>query len=767
MPLLTRQRTAEQELALLGDVALLSEPFQKIRLEAQVRRDAALAARESTAQAIAMLDRQIAELVVTEDLLTEADSIEHLREGLAALRKARGTLPGEEAGLLQALAATQDLLEESWPHLLSVPMGAQAQIPGQQTHSGDRINPWLDRVLEVGEQLRLTRAHKAAIVRLAGEWAKLTSDQAQITAKLAEQTRQLDEITAELGRLAPPPETGALGGALRQARDQGDLDRVLDDVRNRLAIVANEAGRALAQLPLWTGPLEALAAACVPTIETIDRFEAEFTRITSEQEQRRTERRSTVAEQAEAEGTLEHLRQIAGTVPTEDDLVQLRSVRDRFWRLVRRAWENTSLPTPEEVGSLLDLQSAPTISPASLADAFERLESQADLQADRLRREAGRVAQQATATCQPTQGPATTPVSGDSGKGSAPAREQSRRQWVAAWEGLGLDPLSPREMRGWLQLRKDLLKQVAELENLRTEQKGIEEKCVLHRQRLTQCLQALGCPPRPPDESLSSLRDRAETELKRFVEIEVKRTGLIESISKLKQQFESARAQGLVVEQHLEAWRGQWALAIKPLSLAPDVSTEEAAKVVDQATELQSRIKEARDRQRRIAALRQEAAQFASEVSSVCRRVAADLNPDNNSTSWSVELAAGELLQRLHTVQETWTAKQALVKQRESELATSRKAEQSFTEASLQLAALCQEAQCAGVDELPGAEQRSTRRAAAPRSAQGSRRADPATLCKRTARCVSPGSPGARPGSTARSTSGAGRRDLPARSRSR
>ena len=338
---------------------------------------------------------------------------------------------------------------------------------------------------------------------------------------------------------------------------------------------------------------------------------------------------------------------------------------------------------------------------------------------------------------------------------------------MAAWEGLGLDPLSPREMRGWLQLRKDLLKQVAELENLRTEQKGIEEKCVLHRQRLTQCLQALGCPPRPPDESLSSLRDRAETELKRFVEIEVKRTGLIESISKLKQQFESAHAQGLVVEQHLEAWRGQWALAIKPLSLAPDVSTEEAAKVVDQATELQSRIKEARDRQRRIAALRQEAAQFASEVSSVCRRVAADLNPDNNSTSWSVELAAGELLQRLHTVQETWTAKQALVKQRESELATSRKAEQSFTEASLQLAALCQEARCARGGRTTRGRAALTRRAAAPRSAQGSRRADPATLCKRTARCVSPGSPGARPGSTARSTSGAGRRDLPARSRSR
>ena len=40
-----------------------------------------------------------------------------------------------------------------------------------------------------------------------------------------------------------------------------------------------------------------------------------------------TERRSTVAEQAEADGALEQLRQIAGTVPTEDDLVQVRTSR--------------------------------------------------------------------------------------------------------------------------------------------------------------------------------------------------------------------------------------------------------------------------------------------------------------------------------------------------------------------------------------------------------------------------------------------------------
>jgi uncharacterized protein YhaN len=709
MPHLRRQRTFEQELAQLGDVALLSEPFQKIRLEAQVRRDAAQAARQSTAEAIARLDRQLSELVVAEELLAEADAIERLREGLAADRKARKTLPAEEASLLQALASAQDLLAESWPHLLSDSVRAEDEerVVSNETHGEANVNPRLERVLKVREQLRLTRTQKAAIANLVGERARLVGELAQIDAKISELASQLDEATGELARLAPPMETEPLDDSLRQARNQGDLDRILEDGRNRLAIAENEAARAQAQLPLWAGSLETLATACVPTFETIDRSEAEFARIMTEQEQLRAERRSTVAEQAEADNALEQLRQIAGTVPTEDDLVQVRALRDRLWRLIRRAWEHNYLPTADDVESLLELQQAPAISPASLADAFERLESQADSQADRLRREAGRVAQQATSLASLRKARQRLEFLEIQEKELLQGAEQARSQWAAAWASLGINPLSPREMRGWLQMRKDLLKQAAELQNLRTEQKRVEQKQVLHRQRLSQCLQALGCPTCPPDISLTSLRDRAEMELKRFAEVEVKRNKLTESVSALKRQLEAARAQNLVVEQRLESWRGQWALAVAPLSLASDITTEEATEVVNQASDLQSRIKEAHDSQRRIAVLRQEAAQFASEVRGLCQRVASDLKPDVSPGYSSVEIAAGELLNRFRTAQETWTAKQALIKQRESELANARKAEQSFHEASLQLAALCQEARCDLADDLPRAEQRS------------------------------------------------------------
>ena len=134
----------------------------------------------------------------------------------------------------------------------------------------------------------------------------------------------------------------------------------------------HQAARALAQLPYWTGTLEDLQAAAVPTAEAVDRFEVEFAQLDKEQEQLRTETRNAAAEQAEAEAGLEHLRQTSGAVLTEDDLTRIRGMRDRLWKIIRRAWESGRLPSPQEVSEWVDLGGATTLSPQPLADGFEQ-----------------------------------------------------------------------------------------------------------------------------------------------------------------------------------------------------------------------------------------------------------------------------------------------------------------------------------------------------------------------------------------------------------
>ncbi len=85
-----------------------------------------------------------------------------------------------------------------------------------------------------------------------------------------------------------------------------------------------------------------------------------------------------------------------GNPANRGNLIQVRGRRDRLWKLIHRAWEARSLPTPDEIGPFFEPGQAPAISPGPLGEAFELLEHQADAHADRLRREADRVAQQAS-----------------------------------------------------------------------------------------------------------------------------------------------------------------------------------------------------------------------------------------------------------------------------------------------------------------------------------------------------------------------------------
>ena len=291
------------------------------------------------------------------------------------------------------------------------------------------------------------------------------------------------------------------------------------------------------------------------------------------------------------------MRQSAGVVPTEDDLTRARAERDRIWALIRQAWELGRLPAAADLGGLLDPGQDAVVSPKLLADAFERLKGQADSHADRLRREAGRVAQQASALASLHRSRQRLEFLDAQEQVLICRGEDISGRWRAAWASLGIEPLSPREMRGWLQSRKDLLAQSAEIQDRRGEVTGLESRHVACRRRLGQELAALGEPVGGSDEPLASLRGRAEAALKQLGQVEARRSKLVESKSKLQRQLETAQDQARDLERRLDAWRGQWAAAVAPLGLAAGVTTEHAGEMVGQSVELQARIKEARDLQ--------------------------------------------------------------------------------------------------------------------------------------------------------------------------
>ena len=446
LPLLARRRRCREELEALEPFVLLPDDFTEQRHQATGQLEAARTAESAAVRAIAELDAQIDALVVPEDLLAEAEAVERLRDALAGYQKARAALPGEQARLRLLEADVHDLLAglrggQGSPTARS----GQWSVDSGQQENGSSSSLTTDHCplttgASAASDLRPTRAQKASISRLAGELARLIAEQDQAVARAEELAARLESEQSRRDRLEAGGDPEPLAIALRQARDQGDLDAQVESARARLEGAEREAAQALAGLPMWSGPREAAAVSDRPAPETVDRFEAEHADVEAELARLRAARAAAVEEAADAESKLAALRQSAGVLPSEDDLAEARARRDRTWRLVRRSLEPGDPPSggrggPGRPGGGGTDAGEPA--PAGLAPAFERAVEQADVCADRLRREAERVAAQAgragrPGAVRPPPGPpgrtgARRPTRGPTTPGPAGARRGSRR----------------------------------------------------------------------------------------------------------------------------------------------------------------------------------------------------------------------------------------------------------------------------------------------------------------------------------------------------
>ncbi|QEH35255.1 Chromosome partition protein Smc [Aquisphaera giovannonii] len=679
LPILARRHAASGELDALGDVPALGESFAKERDDARRGLESAGLAIRRARSEIDGLERRAEGLSAPAGLLAEADAIDRLREAMGAARKARAELPDEEARLRLSLRDARDRVAESWPDLID-----------------DRgREPDLESLRAAADRLKLTRSQKATIQRLATERAKLDAARQQAAAAVADLEARHEAERAELDRLPPPADASPLELALKQARDQGDLDAAIDAARERLAQAERQAARSLAGLPLWAGPMDALAAARVPGVETIERADGELGRVEADREQLRRDLRKAAEEKAEAEAAVERLRRVAGDVPGEDDLRRDRDARDALWSRVREGWEARRPPGPGE------------------ADAFEEASSRADATADRLRRELDRVVQHANAQAGLHKAARRIELLSAQEADLGRREAEARARWEGAWGGLAAPPLSPREMLGWLDTREKVLGRAAEVEALRRELEAMEARRDRLRDRLRELLSIDAAPAtvtsRPP--LLSPDRDRAEAELKRLAGVESRRARLAESSAGLARQLEAERSRVVALDGQLAAWRGQWARAVEPLGLAADATEEDAQDLMARAAELAAGLAAAAEARERIEGRRRELGRFAADVRATCRRAAADLDPGEAADPASIEAAAQELLRRLREAEEVETERKAVRKQLDGERARLRDAEHAAAEASRRLEALCREAGCDDAAQLPDIERRSARAA--------------------------------------------------------
>ncbi len=674
LPDIARRRELLEALAEFQDVPRLPADFRPQRQTALARLDSAERDARQAAENCERIGRALAELDIPEALLGQAQPIEQQFQELGSFRKAR-----QDRHRLEGLKAAY---ERDAHDIL------QTLRPGMN-------------VAAAASELQLDRAASARITELAQQFERLLSRRENSQQAVADLKQRMAALEAQLNRLVVWPETAELQQAVKQAHAAGPLDERLAEAQADAAQLAAVAVVALERLPLWSGALETLEKLPVPEVETVEAYDLRMTDATARRDGLQADLQATANALRELEGRLAQLR-IEGEVPTEAELGRVRARRDRGWQLVRGEWLQGKATDPDTRRFVAELATD-----GHLADAYEASVRAADTVADRLRREAERVALLARLTTERQTQSGRRADLEDQLQGAQDACMQLVQEWQALWQPLAVAARGPREMRAWLLRQSDLVRRAAELRERRAAVETLSRRAAELRAALNNALAAVvPVAGREHAASLGTLLTGAQGHLEQIVRDRERHAQLVQEKARQTAELTEARLRLEHTQTELTRWQAAWRAALEPVGLKADTSPAQALAVLEELKLFLDKLREARHLQSRIAGIERDADQFTEGVAQLAAATAPDLAgapPDQT---------AAELYGRLNQARTAMTRREELERQGRREAAGLQSAHRRAAEQNDLLERMCTEAGCHSVAQLAAVEVRAEQRQA-------------------------------------------------------
>ncbi len=473
-----------------------------------------------------------------------------------------------------------------------------------------------DLTLEEVETLRSVLAKKRTVQTLSTQNEainqNLTLAQKQI--KIAEQA--LKEVAEGLAAMSEAKDSQKLLQAVKLAQKAGDVDAQLENSRSDVELNKKECLVELTRIGLWPGDLAALMELSLPLSETVQQFENRYSGFADERREIEKDRKKDEKDLKSAQAEIKKV-EYAGEVPSEEELAQTREKREQGWYLLRRQWLDQEDVTAES--QFYD-------SEQPLPEAYEGYVGRADIVADRLRREADRVANAAAFRAQEeTLQDALAENDRDKEAFDKRARELEEA-WTRMWQPVGITPLSPKEMSGWL----------AEMDKLRFKVGDIFKKeqdigrDVKRRKDLKQAVQqeldTMEEEGTVAGEELGPVLILAETVLERIAGQKTDLEKLKERQEKAEKAFHQAEEDLKTAQEALAKWQEQWQKALLGLGLKDEVSTLEAIDLIEILQNCFEKLKEADDLKSRIDGIDRDAAELEKEIKTLIEKVAPNMS---------------------------------------------------------------------------------------------------------------------------------------------
>jgi uncharacterized protein YhaN len=379
---------------------------------------------------------------------------------------------------------------------------------------------------------------------------------------------------------------------------------------------------------------------------------------------------------------------LAGRVPSEDDLKAQRAWREKGWSLIRRAWLH---------GEDIQVEAGEYAPDLSLDQAYEQAVQAADHIADRLRWESSRVHEKARLEAEMAQIQEQWSELKQAKSDLSARWEDLKLRWGQAWAASDIEPNTPEVMSEWQARVSQWRVTARQIVDNKAVTAQLEEKRSTVRRDLEKALQDFqtALPPGPTLAPVLKAAQKIREDLERTAH---ERKTLIKAISGLEKDLEQAGKRAEHAEQDLTAWKEQWQISLLRLGLPATETPEGVAEFFDQLDTCLQHMQRSAGYAQRIQGIDQDGEELKHEVHTLLQRVAPELI--DLPLDQAVESLNG-LMKRHQANKTTLDNCQESIQSTEGEI---QEAENDKSHAHAQLQELCTLAGCENFDHLQEVE---------------------------------------------------------------
>jgi len=657
IPELASLKTRQDQLQNLGKVTLLPPDFaERHQQVGQITREASSQLLRDSNRLQQIRDNRKA-VTFNKEFLNQADLVDDFHQRLGEYRKGQQDRPRIDG--------------------MRISLRREAALLLKQVRS--------DLSLEQVEILRPVIAKKRTIQTLTTQYEAINQQLKQVEKNHTAAKQELQEIETDLTNLPKTEKAQGLLQAVKPAQKSGDIDTHIEQGRNEVEQGKKTSLGELKRIGLYSGDLAALMVLHLPLSQTVQQFKIDFSNILDKKREQENDWKN--AEKGLKTATAEIRKVVyAGDVPSEEELTLTREKREQGWKLLRKQWLE---------GEDVAAESADFDAEQPLPDAYEGYVSRADLIADRLRREAERVALIATLRAQVETLEEILQENEKNEQTIDRQREELNTAWVEIWKPAGITPLSPKEMSDWLAEIDKLRYRVSSIFKKEHEIDRQAKRREAFRLTVLKELNTVGEEKVPDDDTLGSVLVLGETVLEKIAGLNASRETIKEKHKRAQHAFDQAVKDFKTTGEALAEWRKQWHKALSGLGLVDEVSTFEAIDLVEILQNCFNTLKESDDLKKRITGIDRDATELEKDVRALLENTAPD------KLILPLDLAILQLRTMLREAQKNRTLHDRLSEEYNSLQLDVSAAEDALQSANKQMADLLRIAQCQKPDELP------------------------------------------------------------------